>query len=143
MSDLGLIYGDYGQQAASAIKRRSNQSTANQQSIFYGQQRGNRNLEDLLRKFTQGFNPTLSQYGSRGLGKSGIKNQALSNYALDYQRNMDAARAGTQQELAGYASMDTTQGDALQQYLDQLKFNKEHNILQTASDISALGAFGG
>ena len=143
MSDLGTIYGDYGQQAAAAIKKRANQTFANQQSIAYGQQRGQRSLEDLSRKFQQGWNPTLSSYAKRGLKKSGITQGALLNFASDYQRNMDAQRQANAMEQNNLMAQDTQNEDDLQAYLAQLKFNKNRDILNTASDIAAIGAFGG
>lgn len=143
MSDFASIYGDYGDQAAAAIRRRQNQSTANQQAVFYGQQRGNRALEELARRFAQGFQPQVSNLQRRGLRSSGIGRRALANYATNYQRGVDTQRSQTAEELQGLASQDTAAQDTLDEYLAQLRFQKNRDVLATASDLSNIGQFGG
>ena len=66
MSMIDAYYGDYGMAEASARKRRSATSIANQQAAFLGQQRGTRNIADLTRKLTEGFRPKMASYGQRG-----------------------------------------------------------------------------
>lgn len=143
MSDFASIYGDYGDQAAAAIRRRANQTTANQQAVFYGQQRGARALADLALKFKQGFQPQVSNLQRRGLRSSGITRRALSDYAVGYQRDVDAQRSQTAEELQGLATQDQAAQDQLDEYLAQLRFQKNRDVLATASDISNIGQFGG
>lgn len=143
MSDFASIYGDYGDQAAAAIKRRANQSTSNQQAVFYGQQRGARALADLAQKFKQGFQPEVSNLQRRGLRSSGITRRALADYAGQYQRNVDAQQGQTAEELQGLADQDTAAQNTLDEYLAQLRFQKNRDVLATASDLSNIGQFGG
>jgi hypothetical protein len=143
MSDFASIYGDYGDQAAAAIKRRANLSTANKQAVFYGQQRGSRALADLAQKFKQGFQPQVSNLQRRGLKSSGITRRALADYAGQYQRDVDAQQGQTAQELQGLSDQDTAAQDTLDEYLAQLRFQKNKDVLATASDLSNIGQFGG
>lgn len=143
MSDFASIYGDYGDQAATAIKRRANQSTANKQAVFYGQQRGSRALADLAQKFKQGFQPQVSNLQQRGLKSSGITRRSLANYASQYQRDVDAQQGQTAEELQGLADQDSAAQDTLDEYLAQLRFQKNKDVLATASDLSNIGQFGG
>lgn len=143
MSDFAAIYGDYGDQAAQAMKRRANQAIANQQAVFYGQQRGSRALEDLGRKFTQGFAPQVSQLQRRGLRNSGISRRALADYANQYQRSVDTQRGQNAEMLQGLAEQDMAAQDSLDELLAQLRFKKQREVLQTAADLSNIGQFGG
>lgn len=143
MSDISATYGDYAGQAAAALKKRANQTIANQQAVFYGQQRGQRALEDLARKFQQGWNPTLSSFSRRGLRNSGITQNALLDYSKNYQRNVDAQTAANASEMNTLAQQEVTNEDELQKYLADLRFQKARDILNTANTISSLGAFGG
>jgi len=136
-------YGAYAGQAAAAIKKRSNQTLANQQASFWGQQRGQRSLEDLTRKFQSGFNPMVSGLARRGVGKSGIAQSALTDYASSYQRGMDAQNQTNAYNQNAITQSETTNQDALDEYLAQLKFNKAQDILNTATGIRSIGAFGG
>jgi hypothetical protein len=143
MSDFASIYGDYGDQAASAIRSRANKRIASQQAVFYGQKRGSRALEDLSQKFTRGFAPQVSQMQRRGLRNSGITRRALADYANQYQRSVDAQRTQNAMDMQGLADSDTAAEDALQEYLAQLRFKKQREVLATASDLSSIGQFGG
>jgi hypothetical protein len=136
-------YGAYAGQAAAAIKKRANQTLASQQASFWGQQRGQRSLEELSRKFQQGFNPMLGGLARRGVGKSGITQNALGEYAKSYQRGMDAQVGQNAYEQNAITQAETTNQDALDEYLQQLKFNKAQDILKTATGIQNVGAFGG
>lgn len=136
-------YGAYAGQAAAAIKKRANQTLASQQASFWGQQRGQRSLEDLTRKFQSGFNPLLGSLSRRGVGKSGITQDALGQYAKSYQRGMDTQTAQNAYDQNAITQSETTNQDALNEYLQQLKFNKARDILATASGIQSIGAFGG
>lgn len=136
-------YGIYAGQAASAIKKRANQTIANQQASYWGQQRGQRSLEDLTRKFQSGFNPMLGSLARRGVGKSGITQNTLSQYAQNFQRGMDAQTSMNAEAQNAITQRETAGQDDLQQYLDQLKVNKAQDILRTATGIQSVGAFGG
>jgi hypothetical protein len=89
MSDISAQYGDYGIAANAAIRKRKQQSIANQQSAFFGQLRGSRAITDINEKYTKGFQSQVSQYGRRGLGgpnvKSGIRTAGLEQYAQNLQ----------------------------------------------------------
>jgi prophage DNA circulation protein len=143
MSDFASIYGDYGDQAAAAIRSRANKRIANQQAVFYGQKRGSRALEDLGQKFAKGFAPQVSQMQRRGLKSSGITRRALADYANQYQRSVDAQTMQNALDMQGLSDSDTAAEDALQEYLAQLRFKKQREVLATASDLSNIGQFGG
>ena len=55
MSDMSAFWGDYGMGAASAQRRRRQRSVANTQAALMGQLRGSRNLADIQKKYSEGF----------------------------------------------------------------------------------------
>jgi hypothetical protein len=136
-------YGAYAGQAAAAIKKRANQTLASQQASFWGQQRGQRSLEDLTKKFQTGFNPLLGSLARRGIGKSGITQNALGQYAQSYQRGMDTQNANNAYDQNLITQTETANQDALDELLQSLKVKKAQDILATATGIQSVGAFGG
>jgi hypothetical protein len=145
MSDLaGMFYGDYGMAEATARRRRSQESIANQQAATLGQMRGTRGIADLTRQFTEGFRPQMASYGKRGLAgpnvASGIQRAGLQRYAADMQGKVGEATQSLQDELNRLSQTEASQTADLDAYLQQLALAKQQKIFNAASALKEYGA---
>jgi hypothetical protein len=145
MSDTSYFWGDFGQAEASAIRRRRQRSVANTQAAQLGQLRGNRNLMDIQKKYSENFQPTVASFNQRGLGgpnvQSGIKTAGLEKYAESLQRDLGNESASIQDQLNSVA-LDEAQSQAdLEDYLAQLRLQKAMSVMQAAQNIKTFGAY--
>lgn len=145
MSDLAnIFYGDYGMAEATARRRRSQESVANQQAASLGQMRGTRNIANLTREFTEGFRPKMASYGQRGLAgpnvQSGIQRAGLERYAANMQGKIGEATQSLQDEINRLGETEANQVADLDAYVEQLRLAKQRNIFNTASALREYGA---
>ena len=145
MSDLASVfYGDYGLAEATARRRRSQESIANQQAASLGQMRGTRGIAELTRQYTEGFRPQQASYGKRGLAgpnvQSGIARAGLERYAATMQGKIGEATQSLQDELNRLAQTEAAQTADLDAYLQQLALAKQQNIFNAASALKEYGA---
>lgn len=145
MSDLAnIFYGDYGMAEATARRRRSQESIANQQAASLGQMRGTRGIADLTKQFTEGFRPQMAAYGKRGLAgpnvASGIQRSGLERYVAGMQGKIGEATQSLQDELNRLAQTEATQTADLDAYLQQLALAKQQKIFDAASALKEYGA---
>lgn len=145
MSMIDAYYGDYGMAEASARKRRAATSIANQQAAFLGQQRGTRNIADLTRKLTEGFRPQMAGYGKRGLAgpsvASGIQRKGLERYAADMQRALADETQMLQDEQNRIAMAEAQSQADLEDYLAQLRLQKQRDIISSATALKQYAAY--
>ena len=145
MSDLAsTFYGDYGMAEATARRRRSKESVANQQAASLGQMRGTRGIANLTREYTEGFRPQQAAYGKRGLAgpnvQSGIARAGLERYAANMQGKIGEATQALQDELNRLTETESNQVADLDAYLQQLALAKQQNIFNAASALKEYGA---
>lgn len=144
MSMVNTYYGDYGMAEATARRRRSQESIANQQAATLGQMRGTRGIADLTREFTEGFGPKMASYGQRGLAgpnvRSGIQRAGLERYAADMQGKIGEATQSLQDELNRLSQTEASQTADLDAYIQQLALAKQQNIFNAASALKEYGA---
>lgn len=145
MSDASSWLGDFGVAEATAIRRRRQRSIANTQSAQLGQLRGNRNLMDIQKRYSEGFQPVVAGFNQRGLGgpnvQSGIKTAGLEKYAESLQRDLGMETQNIQDQLNNVA-LDEAQSQAdLEDYLAQLRLQKALSVMQAAQNIKAYGSY--
>jgi hypothetical protein len=136
---IDAYYGDYGMAEASARKRRSATSIANQQAAFLGQQRGTRNIADLTRKLTEGFRPKMASYGPAVA--SGIQRSGLERYAADMQRALADETQMLQDEQNRIAMAEAQSQADLEDYLAQLRLQKQRDIINSATALKQYAAY--
>ena len=128
-----------------AIRKRLQQSLANQQAAFLGQQRGSRRISDVQRQYMEGYQPMLAGYGRRGLGgpsvQSGIMRRGLSNYAESLQRDLGTETQNMHDELNNIAMNEAAQQADLEDFLTSLRLQKQQDILNSATALRSLGAY--
>ena len=143
MSDISSY--DYGLAEASAIRRRKQQSIANQQAATLGQKRGARNLETIQTNYRQGLPQQVAAYGRRGFGdagvSSGIRVAGLESYAKKLQQDLGTESENTQDLLNQISLQEAGQQADLEDYLAQLRLQKQQQVLASAMDIKRYSAF--
>lgn len=142
MSDMSAFYGDFGAAEAGAIRRRKQRSIANTQSALLGQLRGQRRMADIRKQYEEGFQPVVGTYGRRGFGgpnvQSGVRTAGLEKYAENMQRELGSETQALQDLLNQTALDEATAQAELEDYLAQLRFAKQAQILQSAQNIKSL-----
>jgi hypothetical protein len=145
MSDMSAQYGDYGIAANAAMRKRKQESIANQQSAFFGQLRGSRAMTDINERYTKGFQPLVSSFGRRGLGgpnvKSGIRTAGLEEYAKSLQKDLGRETENQNMDMNNLADTERGQQAGLDDYLAQLRLEKSRNIINTAIDVKSIGNY--
>ena len=145
MSDPSAYYGDFGVAEASARRKRQMSSIANLKSAEFGQLRGQRNLADIQKKYSQGFTPQVSSYNRRGLGgvgiKSGIRTSGLERYAESLQRDLGSESLNQQELLENTIAREGSEQADLEDYLAQLRLQKQQNIIGSALDIKSMSSY--
>ena len=139
------MMGDYSLLEAAANRKRKQQSIANQNAAFFGQQRGTRSMADLQTKYRQGFNPLVATYGRRGLAgpntQSGITRKGLAQYAESLQKGLGAESENLQRELQQINDTELSQQADLNDYLAQLRYDKSKDIYNTASAVKNYSSY--
>jgi len=127
------------------LRNRLQQSLANQQAAFLGQQRGKRNIADLKEQYIEGFDPTVSSYARRGLiapdVQSGIARSGLEKYAQTLQKNLGSETLNTQQTLNDIAMTEANQGGDIEDYLAALRLQKQQDIFDSAMALKGIGSY--
>ena len=83
---------DYGRQANTLTTNKGMTDIAQNYGRFLGQERFRRGLDDGQRQFKENF-PTIGRsFNQRGLYHSGLRREAQTNEAQDFQRQTDRYR---------------------------------------------------
>jgi hypothetical protein len=139
------MYGDYGLREASAIRKRKVRSQALANSAMLGQQRGQRNMAEIQRRYSEGMQPLVASYGRRGIGgpnvQSGIRNSGLAKYAESLQRELGEESRILQENLNEIQATEASEQADLQDYLAELNFEKSKKIMTDAQNIKSLASY--
>lgn len=142
MTSASAYFGDFGVGEAGAIRRRKQRSARNTQALRLAQTRGSRNLAEIQRKYSEGFQPVVESYGRRGFGgpnvNSGIRTSGLERYATSLQRDL-GAESSNMQDLVNQIQMDEMDAqNELENYIASLRFQKQNDIFDAAQAIKGL-----
>mgnify|MGYP003332662722 CR=1 FL=1 len=142
MSDFNSLYAGA---EASAIRKRETRKIANQQAAALGQQRGSRNLAEIQKRYSEGYQPKVASYASRGLMgpsvQSGISLKGLSQYAASLQGALGQETARMQDELTRIQNDEAASQADLEDYLASLRLQKQRDIIGQAIDIKTLASY--
>lgn len=127
------------------LRNRLNQSLANQQAAFLGQQRGSRNIADIKKQYVEGYDPLVSSYANRGLVtpdvQSGIARSGLEKYAQSLQKDLGSETMNTQDQLNQIAMNEASQQADVEDFLAELRLQKQMDILNSAMTLKSLGSY--
>lgn len=145
MADGFDMYGDYGLREASAIRKRKVRSQALTNAAMLGQQRGQRNMAEIQKRYSEGVQPLVAGYGRRGFGgpsvQSGIRNRGLEKYAESLQRDLGEEARILQENLNEIQATEASEQADLQDYLAELRFEKVKQIMMDAQNIKSLASY--
>jgi hypothetical protein len=131
--------GGYERQKSAVEYDYGNQTATNAYGRFLGQQRGQRNLNDMSRNFGRQYPTYKAQFGQRGMGgpgiRSGVQHQAMTNYLGDYAQQYGRAQQDMTQEAQQYDANQQRFGAFRQQSLADIEAQKAQQI---ANDARAL-----
>jgi hypothetical protein len=129
-------------EAAARRKRLNAQNSILAQRTQSNADYGNQ-YRDVLRQYQQGMDPRVSGFANRGLGRSGIFQRAMKDYALN-QQNQLGQLAGTQASLENALQLqDQQSANELQDFLDRQKIAKAQEIANAASSLQDWSPFTG
>lgn len=138
-------FGAYEYQAQEKKIATQKRSLANQQAALLGKQRGTRKIADITKQYTEGFQPLMAQYGSRGLAgpnvASGIQRSALERYAAQMQEGIGSEQMALQDQLNQIALDEANSQASLESYLADLARQKQQDIIDTATTLKGLGSY--
>ena len=98
-------------------------------------------LRDVNRQYYQGLEPRVSTFSRRGLGRSGLFQRAMKDYATAQQRAVGDIYARQQSELANI-DLGQQQADLeLQNALDALALQKQQQIIADAAQLADFTGF--
>jgi hypothetical protein len=127
------------------LRNRLNQSLANQQATFLGKQRGQRNILDIKKQYVEGYDPMVAGYARRGLigpdVQSGIARSGLEKYAQSLQKDLGTEQLNTQTQLNDIAMTEATQQADIEDFLAELRLQKQQDILNSAMTLKGLGSY--
>ena len=146
MSDTSNFdYLSYGQRKRAAGSQYGASAAKSAYSQFLAQQRGNRQAFDINKQFEQAAPKLVSGYTQRGLAgpgvKSGIYNKGLTDFANQKTDAINTSQMGTVQDLQQMKLGDAGNLDAYNAEFNQLEFEKNSNIANTAASLTAWKPF--
>lgn len=131
----------YEIQAANARRNRALRALGGQQRAADLGLSTSAALRDINRQYAQGLEPRVSGFGRRGLGRSGLFQRAMKDYATAQQRAVGDIYARQQSELAGI-DLEQQQADLeLRDALDRLALQKQQQIISDAAKLADFTGF--
>jgi hypothetical protein len=122
-------------QEAEARRRREMARRAYELDVSNIAQRGQQSLLEAQRQYAQGFQPRVTGFAQRGLGRSGLFRQAMQDYAAEQQRTIGDITRSSAEQLAGKQLEDQRAAQDLQDALDAIQRGKAQDIYNSAATL--------
>jgi len=129
-------------EAAARRKRLNEQNSILAQRTESNTNYGNQ-YRDVLRQYQQGMDPQVSGFAKRGLGRSGIFQRAMQNYATNQQNQLGQLASTQASQENALQLQDQQSAEALQEFLDRQKIAKAQEIATAASSLQDWSPFTG
>lgn len=107
MSVYGTPGYDYAKGTNALTTGHAQKQASQEYGRFLGQQRFRRQQGDMGRQFQQGLPKVGEHFGSRGIYRSGLRQEGTRKYAQDYQRDLQRGQQDQAQREQGYALSDS------------------------------------
>jgi hypothetical protein len=134
---------NYDLQEAAARRRRETARRAAEFDVSGITRTGQQTLTDINRQFRKGFEPRVTNFSQRGLGRSGLFRRAMSDYASEQQRALTEATKGTAEQIAKVGIQEQVSAQELQDVLDAIARAKAQEIFSSASTLKSWSPFTG
>ena len=126
---------DYIFQEANARRRRALQNAGYQADLTNLLTRGSNSMLDIGRRYARGMEGQVTGFTNRGLGRSGLFQNAMSTYAQNQQGEINDLTARTQADRNLLVRGETDAGTQLQDELDRIARAKQTDILNSAMQL--------
>lgn len=128
---------------AAARRRRLNTQNSilaqrTQSNVDYGNQ-----YRDVLKQYQQGMDPRVSSFAKRGLGRSGIFQRAMQEYAVNSQNQLGQLAGNQASQENALQLQDQQSAYDLQEFLDRQKIAKAQEIANAAASLQDWQPFTG
>jgi hypothetical protein len=146
MSDTSNFdYLGYGKRKRAAGSQYGAKAAQSAYSQFLSQQRGDRQVFDINKQFEKAAPKLVSGYTQRGLAgpgvQSGIYNRGLTDFANQKTEDINTSQMGTAGDIQQSKLGDAYDLAAYQSQIEQLDFEKQSNIANTAASLTAWKPF--
>lgn len=146
MSDTSNFdYLSYGQRKRTAASQYGASAAKSAYSQFLAQQRGSRKAFDINKQFEDAAPKLVGGYTQRGLAgpgvQSGIYSKGLTDFANQKTDAINDSRLGTARDIQQMKLEDAGNLDAYNAEFNQLEFEKNSNIANTAASLTAWKPF--
>ena len=146
MSDTSNFdYLGYGQRKRAAGSQYGASAAKSAYSQFLAQQRGDRQVFDINKQFEKAAPKLVGGYTQRGLAgpgvQSGIYSRGLTDFANQKTDAINANELGTARDIQQMKLDDAGNLDAYNAQFNQLEFEKNSNIANTAANLTAWKPF--
>jgi len=122
-------------QEAQARRKREMARRAYELDVSNIAQRGQESLLESQRQYAQGFQPRVTGFAQRGLGRSGLFRNAMQEYAANQQRAMGDIARSTAEQIGGKQIEDQQAAQDLQDALDAIQREKAQSIYNSAATL--------
>lgn len=141
MSNIDFYDTSYEIQAANERRNRAMKALSAQQQLANLGISTQQNLADVSRQYQSGLEPRVSSYARRGLGRSGLFQRAMKEYAQAQQRDVGNIYAQQQQGMADIELGQQQADIELQNALDRLRLEKNQRIIEDAARLAQFSGF--
>jgi hypothetical protein len=101
------------------------------------------NYRDVLKQYQQGMDPRVSSFAKRGLGRSGIFQRAMQEYAMNSQNQLGQIASNQAGQENALQLQDQQSAYDLQDFLDRQKIAKAQEIANAAASLQDWQPFTG
>lgn len=128
---------------AAARRRRETQRRAYEFDVSNLTRQAQESMGNLNRQYRSGFEPRITSFARRGLGRSGLFKRAMANYAAEQQRSLGDITRSTGERLASLQLQEQQSAQDLQDVLDAIARAKAQEIFSSASNLKSWAPFTG
>jgi hypothetical protein len=98
---------------------------------------------DVMKQYQQGMDPRVSGFAKRGLGRSGLFQRAMKDYAMGQQDQLGQIAGNQVSEEYALQLQDQQSAQELQDFLDRQRISKAQEIANAASSLQDWSPFTG
>lgn len=133
MADISFADTQYGLSQAAARRRYNQQYAGIQRQLGDLGRRTTRANVDVAKAYTQAAPQQITQFTGRGLGRSGLFKQSMTDFAKQQQQDIADIAQQQQSEQAQIELQQQQYQNALQDELDRLRLQRENQIMSDAA----------
>jgi hypothetical protein len=143
MADISFADTNYGLNEAAARRRYNQQYAGLQTQLGDLGERTQRALVDTTKAYQRAAPQQITSFTGRGLGRSGLFKQSMSDFAERQQQDLAGIARSQQDEQTRIALQEQQYKIALQDEIDRLRLQREGQIMADAAALKDLAPMTG